>query len=163
MKNKFSRILCTALCCAPLLAAAQTDPQATDLQRYYQEGRNLFQQKAYTASVAPLQTFIRLADRQGAQPSLVEERQEAEYMLVCASYEMQDPRSLDLLADYLDKYPDTPHANRIYALMASGYFFRYDYERALMLFGRSRDLPHGHFLPAHRLPARRRHLVRSPA
>ena len=69
---------------------------------------------------------------------MVEERQEAEYMLVCASYEVQAPRSLDLLADYLDKYPDTPHANRIYALMASGYFFRYDYERALMLFGRSR-------------------------
>ena len=138
MKNKFSRILCTALCCAPLLAAAQTDPQATDLQRYYQEGRNLFQQKAYTASVAPLQQFIRLADGQGEQPEWTEERQEAEYMLACAAYEMQEPRSLDLLADYLDKYPDTPHANRIYALMASGYFFRYDYERALMLFGRSR-------------------------
>ena len=66
-------------------------------------------------------------------------------MLVCAAYETQDPRSLDLLADYLDKYPDTPHANRIYALMASGYFFRYDYERALMFFGRSRLelLPNG--------------------
>lgn len=138
MKNKFSRILCTALCCMPLLATAQSDPQATSFQRYYQEGANLFRQKAYTASVAPLQTFIRLTDQQREQPSLIKERQEAEYMLVCATYEMQYPQSLELLADYLDKYPDTPHANRIHALLASGYFFRNDYERALILFSRSR-------------------------
>ena len=52
------------------------------------------------------------------------ERQEAEYMLVCAAYELRDPKSIDLLRAFLDEYPDTPHANRIYALIASAYFFK---------------------------------------
>ena len=50
MKNKISRILCTALCCAPLLATAQTSEKITSPQRLYQEGQSLFQQKAYAAA-----------------------------------------------------------------------------------------------------------------
>ena len=53
MKNKLSRILCTALCCAPLLATAQTSENITSPQRLYQEGQSLFQQKAYAAAIPP--------------------------------------------------------------------------------------------------------------
>ena len=45
MKNKLSRILCTALCCAPLLATAQTSENITSPQRLYQEGQSPFYQK----------------------------------------------------------------------------------------------------------------------
>ena len=47
MKHKFSRILCAALYCAPLDVAAQKNEKAATLQKYYQEGKNLFQEKAY--------------------------------------------------------------------------------------------------------------------
>ena len=55
MKHKISRILCTALCCAPLLASAQTSEKSTSPKRLYQEGQTLFQQKAYAAAISPLQ------------------------------------------------------------------------------------------------------------
>ena len=65
MKNKLSRILCTALCCAPLLATAQTSENITSPQRLYQEGQSLFQQKAYAAAIPPLQAFVRQIDAEG--------------------------------------------------------------------------------------------------
>ena len=65
MKNKISRILCTALCCAPLLATAQTSEKITSPQRLYQEGQSLFQQKAYAAAIPPLQAFVRQVDAEG--------------------------------------------------------------------------------------------------
>ena len=40
---------------------------------------------------------------------------------------------------FLEEYPDTPHANRIQALIASNYFFQQDYDNALAMFN-SADL-----------------------
>ena len=118
MKHKISRILCTALCCAPLLASAQTSEKSTSPKRLYQEGQTLFQQKAYAAAISPLQAYVRQMNADGKPLPDTGERQEAEYMLVCAAYELRDPKSIDLLRAFLDEYPDTPHANRIYALIA---------------------------------------------
>ena len=101
MKNKLSRILCTALCCAPLLATAQTSENITSPQRLYQEGQSLFQQKAYAAAIPPLQAFVRQIDAEGKPLPVAGERMEAEYMLVCAAYELKDLKSLDKLQAYL--------------------------------------------------------------
>lgn len=138
MKNKLSRILCTALCCAPLLATAQTSENITSPQRLYQEGQSLFQQKAYAAAIPPLQAFVRQTDAEGKPLPVAGERMEAEYMLVCAAYELKDLKSLDKLQAYLDEYPDTPYANRIYALMASVYFFEGKYDEAMAMFNSAR-------------------------
>ena len=138
MKNKLSRILCTALCCAPLLATAQTSENITSPQRLYQEGQSLFQQKAYAAAIPPLQAFVRQIDAEGKPLPVAGERMEAEYMLVCAAYELKDLKSLDKLQAYLDEYPDTPYANRIYALMASVYFFEGKYDEAMAMFNSAR-------------------------
>lgn len=97
MKHKISRILCTALCCAPLLASAQTSEKSTSPKRLYQEGQTLFQQKAYAAAISPLQAYVRQMNADGKPLPDTGERQEAEYMLVCAAYELRDPKSIDLL------------------------------------------------------------------
>lgn len=93
----------------------------------YKEGRNLFLQKNYAAATPPLKAFI----RQEPNASL---REEAEYMLVCSAYELKDKNSITLLRNYLEQYPDTPYANRIYALLAAGYFYEEKYDEALALF-----------------------------
>lgn len=137
MKHKISRILCMALCCAPLLAIAQTSDKTTSPQRLYQEGQTLFRQKAYAAAIAPLQAFVRQIDADGKPLPATGEREEAEYMLVCAEYELRNPQSIELLRGYLEEFPDTPHANRIYALIASAYFFEGKYDDALAMFNSS--------------------------
>ena len=134
MKHKLSRILCAALCCTPLLAAAQTSEKSTSPERLYQEGVTLFRQKAYSALLSPLQSYLRQTDDAGQPLQHAGERQEAEYMLACAAYELKNPASLEILQAFLKEYPDTPHRNRIYALMASWHFYKEDYDEALALF-----------------------------
>lgn len=138
MKHKISRILCTVLCCTPLLATAQTSEKTTSPQRLYQEGLTLFQQKAYAAAISPLQAFVRQMAADGKPLPATGKREEAEYMLVCAEYELRNPKSIELLRDYLEEFPATPHANRIYALIASAYFFERKYDDALAMFNSSR-------------------------
>lgn len=138
MKHKIYRIVYTALCCAPLLATAQTSEKITSPQRLYEEGRNLFQQKAFAAAMSPLHTFVKQINAEGNPLSAAGDKEEAEYMLVCAEYELRSPNSIELLRSYLDVYPDTPHANRIYALIASAYFFEGKYDEALAMFNSAR-------------------------
>ena len=112
MKYTLSRILCTALCCAPLVVSAQTSEKETSPRQLFQEGQSLFRQRAYAASILPLQHYVQLTE-QGHQPMPdTDEREEAGYMLACAAYETQDARRIELLRNYLEEYPDTPHANR---------------------------------------------------
>lgn len=134
----FRTLLCTALCCTALLASAQTGEKDTSPQRLYQEGRTLFRQKAYAAAVAPLQAYVRRLQAAGLPLPRTGERQEAEYMLVCAAYELNYPKRADLLRTFLEDYPDTPHANRIYALIASACFFEEKYDEALAMFNSAR-------------------------
>ena len=84
MKHKIYRIVCTALCCAPLLATAQTSEKITSPQRLYEEGQNLFQQKAFSAAISPLQAFVKQIKAEGSPLSAAGDKEEAEYMLVCA-------------------------------------------------------------------------------
>lgn len=65
------------------------------------------------------------------QPVCEGQRMEAEYLNVCQAYELQHPQAEKKLLAYLDKYPDSPHTDRLYALVASTYFFQQDYNRAL--------------------------------
>ena len=44
-----------------------------------------------------------------------------EYARVCKEYELRSENSISLLEAYLDKYPDSRHANRV-AISSSSYF-----------------------------------------
>lgn len=88
-------MVCTILCCTPLLATAQ-------------------------------------------QPASIGSQMEKEYQQVCLEVEGNNPHSEQLIKAYLDKYPDTPHADRLYALAASTNFFNGAYETALLLFNNAR-------------------------
>lgn len=127
MKRRISRFICALICCTPIITSAQTSEKITSPVNLYKEGRNLFLQKNYAAATPPLKAFI----RQDPNASL---REEAEYMLVCSAYELKDKNSITLLRNYLEQYPDTPYANRIYALLAAGYFYEEKYDEALALF-----------------------------
>jgi TolA-binding protein len=60
---------------------------------------------------------------------------EADYRQVCTAYELGEAHAVERLRAYLDTYPDTPHANRIYTLIASSYYFDEAYDKALAMFG----------------------------
>jgi TolA-binding protein len=87
----------------------------------------LFTQKHYAAAVPLLRTFLTQDPAAGL-------KQEAEYMLACSAYELQDRRRIDILRTYLTNYPDSPYTNRVNALIASACFFEKDYDQALAMF-----------------------------
>ena len=138
MNYRILPLLCAALCCITLHTVAQTPEKEASPERLYREGKTLFQQKAYTAAIAPLQTYLRQTAAENAPLPQAQQRQEAAYMLACTSYELRDEQCLEKLQAFLGEYPDTPHANRIYALMASVQFFEGNYEEALQTFQQAR-------------------------
>lgn len=127
MKKEINRLICTALCCAPIIGFAQTGEGITSADNLYNEGKKLFQEKNYTAALPALKAFV----SQKATASLL---QEAEYMLACSAYELKDAHRIEKLRHYMDQYPDSPHANRIYSLLASSYFYEENYNEAMALF-----------------------------
>ena len=135
-KKTLTRILgLAALCCVSASPSRAQSLDKTPAPRdFYREGKALFAQKAYAASLSPLQTYLRQAADEPRSADALARQAEAEYMLACAAYELGDPRAADLLRDFLATHPDTPHANRVQALIASTCFFDEDYAAALDAF-----------------------------
>ena len=132
MKKEITRLICATICCAPIIGFAQTGDKFTSADNLYKEGKELFQEKNYAAALPALKAFV----KQKPTASLL---QDAEYMLVSSAYELNDKNRIELLRKYLDHYPDTPYANRIYSLLASCYFYEGKYDEAMALFN-STDL-----------------------
>ncbi len=128
-----------ALCVAfPLATAAQSLDKTPAPRDLYREGKALFLQQAYAAAQSPLQAYLRQAADEPKSADALTRQAEAEYMLACAAYELGDPRAADILRDFLARFPDTPHANRVQALIASTCFFDGDYAAALDAFSGTR-------------------------
>lgn len=102
----------------------------------YDEGRKLYLQQAYGAACLPLATYLEQTAHQDAAEANY--RQEAAYMLASAAYELHDVDCIAKLQQYLDHYPDSPHAHRIQALMAAVYYKEGDYNNALAQFNGAR-------------------------
>ncbi|NCC09860.1 MAG: tetratricopeptide repeat protein [Bacteroidia bacterium] len=132
MKKKLSQaIICACICCTSGITQAQNSHPIASPNRLFEEGRSLFLEKNYAAASAVLQTFI---DR---KPQSLE-RQEADYLMVSSAYELQDRNRIERLRNYLERYPDTPYSNRLYALLASCYYYNGQYDEALALFNSTR-------------------------
>lgn len=130
MNKPIVLLVCICFTCLPVSLFSQVNGEITSPVEEYSRSRELFQQGNYAASIPGLQLFL----RNNSTPELI---QEAEYMLVSSLYEIRDRDCVEKLQEYLDTYPDTPHANRIYALMASARFYEEKYDEALALFNLS--------------------------
>lgn len=115
------------VCGFPIFVTAQQSSSITSYVRSFENGKELFQQKNYSSARQVLKTFVQLKE----DADLL---QEAEYMIACTSYELNEKNRIAELRNYLNKYPDSRHANRINALIASAYYFDKDYEQAVALF-----------------------------
>ena len=78
MKKEITRLICAAICCAPIIGFAQTGDKFTSADNLYKEGKELFQEKNYAAALPALKAFV----KQKPTASLL---QDAEYMLVSIS------------------------------------------------------------------------------
>ncbi len=137
MKHRKLYIFCVAMGCLCSTVHAQVVDKAALPQRLFEEGKTLFDQRAYTAAIVPLQEYLKGTDVSGYGSEIEGKRLEAEYMLTSICHEMAEPDRTIRLQGFLDKHPDSHHANRITALLASSYFYDGDNESALDLFNQA--------------------------
>lgn len=127
MRRDLSKWLCTLICAFPLAVSAQQPANLKPDGEYFREGRELFLQRNYAAALPQLKTYLYLCPKS-------ENRMEANYMLVCSACELKDKHRIQKMKGFLEEFPDTPHANRVYALIAEAYYEEGDYDRALAFF-----------------------------
>ncbi len=137
MKHLNLYIFCVTMGCLCGTVQAQVADKVALPQRLFEEGKTLFDQRAYTAAIVPLQEYLKGTDGAGFGSETEAKRLEAEYMLTSICYEMAKPDRTIRLQDFLDNHPDSHHANRITALLASSYFYDGDNESALDLFNQA--------------------------
>ena len=73
-----------------------------------------------------------------SDPIAMKSKMDSDYRSVCNKYTQNNPSRIESLYSFLDKYPDSPYDNRIYALIGSSYFSDKKYDEALALFKSSK-------------------------
>lgn len=128
MKIRRALFIFQLACSLPIAVVAQQTSTTTVNARSFQDGKESFQQKDYSSAREFLKNFVR-------QKNDADLLQEAQYMLACSSYELNEKDRILELNNYLAKYPDSRHSNRINALIASAYYFDKEYQKAITQFG----------------------------
>ncbi|BEG99895.1 tetratricopeptide repeat protein [Bacteroides sedimenti] len=127
MRLRRSLLVFQLICGFPIFVSAQQSSTITSYVRTFENGKILFQQKNYSSARQMLKTFV----QQKEDADLI---QEAEYMIACTSYELNESNRIAVLRGYLEKYPESRHANRVNSLIASAYYFDKEYKEAISLF-----------------------------
>lgn len=120
-------ILLTALL-GTLSGSVGAQRPARTAEELYAEGSQLYLRGKYVSAEQTLEQFLALPATGADHRARIAE---AEYMTVGTAYYLKEADCLDQIEDYLTKYPDTPHANRLHILAGNSFYFRGVYDRAL--------------------------------
>ena len=131
MRKSVVKWLCVFSCALPISTSAQQSAGRNPGGEYFNEGRELFLQGNYAAALPLLQAYQYQCRDQ-------EHRMETDYMMACAAYELHDLNRIAKLKQFAERYPDSPFANRISALLAAAYYDEGDNDRALAMFNSAR-------------------------
>lgn len=94
----------------------------------YAEGTQLYLRGKYAAAEQTLEQFLALPPAGADHCARIAE---AEYMTIGAAYYLKEADCSDQIQEYLVKYPDTHHANRLHTLAGNSLYFAGMYDRAL--------------------------------
>lgn len=97
--------------------------------RLLDECRTLFLQADYNAARTVLEKWEQTA---GLSSMLFTE--ETEYIRTVITAELNPAESLEPIRLFMEKYPESMYSNRMYALMGSAYFAKYDFDKAIECF-----------------------------
>ena len=127
---KINKYVCMTACLCTLSvlkAGAQHTEPITESSRLYHQGQQLFRSQDYSAAQQVLSRYVH-------SDKTTQFRSEADYMLACTAYELQQPEAFQLLETYINTYPDSPHSNRVQGLIASIYYNEGKYLESIATF-----------------------------
>ncbi|MEN9917986.1 MAG: hypothetical protein RL662_422 [Bacteroidota bacterium] len=98
--------------------------------RLFREGKDMFLDKNYVGAQNTLSEFKQIA----SDKQLVSE---ADYMIAASSYFKGSGHAIEVLHDYLEKYPETYHRNDIAFYIGSVHFGNKNWDKAFFWFNQS--------------------------
>lgn len=105
-----------------------------NLDRDFFDGKDLFAQRKYSASVVFFERF--LETRNTADPEKI---QEANYYLACDAYELRKTYAQTLLQTYVAEYPYTQFEDRVYYMLGNLAFEQKKYNLAVSYYNKSNE------------------------
>ena len=130
--KKVKRVLLSVLAAAPIVAVAQPVVMNSEAAGYLERGRLMYESHNYVGAIDQLEHIKRLP----ADASL---REQADYYIALSHFERGEESSLDLLEDFIDRYPASPLAVEAQMKVGNYYFYRGQWESALLSYSLVRN------------------------
>ena len=130
--KKVKRVLLSVLAAAPIVAVAQPGVMNSEAAGYLERGRLMYESHNYVGAIDQLEHIKRLP----AEASL---REQADYYIALSHFERGEESSLDLLEDFIDRYPASPLAVEAQMKVGNYYFYRGQWESALLSYSLVRN------------------------
>ncbi len=120
------KLIAVLIALTTISLSAQTGRTDDREKDSFAKGRELYNQKNYAVSS---KFFTEFLDSEKDNLTM-EQRQEAEYYIVCCAFETKNKKTLNLLETYLEKYPYTPMSHKINYLIGRCYYEKKAYEKS---------------------------------
>ncbi|MDR2384779.1 MAG: tetratricopeptide repeat protein [Tannerella sp.] len=121
MKTKKKLFITLCLTVSFFVLNGQRSYKFDDPDRLFAEGKNFFELKNYAGCIDKLEEYRKA----GSNRDLI---QEADFMIAFIAFEQGKHLTWDMLVSYLEKYPDSRHADIIRFLIGNCYFENGNYE-----------------------------------
>ncbi len=95
----------------------------------FEDGKSLFIQQKYGAAKKAFEDYLTTANPSSGYYA------DASYYIACASYEMNDPNSEEILKSFIEQYPYYPMQKRIAFMLGRLYFEEQKYKQAANYLG----------------------------
>ena len=120
-------ILIVTLAIITQVTFTQNSVYNTQPELLFNQGKEMFLEGNWNGAVDLLQRF----SNESSDKQL---KEEAEYMIAVSTFRRGNKNSDLILKDFLEKYPETVHINHLNFLIASHYFSKEDWSKALLWF-----------------------------
>ncbi len=130
--KKIKRVLMSVLVAAPAVAMGQPGVMNSEAAGYLERGLQMYESHNYVGAVDQLEHMKQL-------PADATMREQADYYIALSRFELGDEASLALLQQFIDRYPASPLAVEAQLKMGNYYFYRGQWESALLSYSLVRN------------------------
>ena len=130
--KKIKKVLLSVLVAAPAVAMAQPGVMSSEALGYLERGKLMCESHNYVGAIDQLEQMKRL-------PSDASMLEQADYYIALSKFERGEESSLDALVEFIDRYPSSPLAVEAQLKVGNYYFYRGQWESALLSYSLVRN------------------------
>ena len=130
--KKIKKVLLSVLVAAPAMAVAQPGVMSSEALGYLERGKLMYESHNYVGAIDQLEQMKRL-------PNNASMLEQADYYIALSKFERGEESSLDDLLQFIDRYPASPLAVEAQLKVGNYYFYRGQWESALLSYSLVRN------------------------